>query len=321
MNARWNGTLFATLVAALIGFAAPAGGNGAFRFVILGDRTGGAQAGVYEQVWREAAAEHPAFVVSVGDTIQGGVDATAQSEWEQVERVLSRYRRYPLYLVPGNHDIWSETSEKLFRKYSTHAPHYSFDFKQAHFVVLDNSRSDQFSAGEMDFLEQDLEAHRVQPVKFIFSHRPSWLLDVAMRNRTSALHQLARRFGVQYVIAGHVHEMLHLNLEGVEYVSMPSSGGHLRASGKYQDGWFFGHAVVEVKGKEIEFQIEEAKPPHGQGRITKLADWGMLGLVSELAAPASADIATDSTALHSCECFDHRAAGGSVSVGMPARYR
>ena len=38
-----------------------------FRFVILGDRTGEARPGVYEQVWQEAAAEDPAFVVTTGD--------------------------------------------------------------------------------------------------------------------------------------------------------------------------------------------------------------------------------------------------------------
>jgi len=52
----------------------------------------------------------------------------------------------------------------------------------------------------------------------------------------------------------------------------------LRASQKYEDGWFFGYAVVEVHGTNIDFQIEELKPPHGQGRVTKPIDWGMLGL-------------------------------------------
>jgi len=46
-----------------------------FQFVVLGDRTGDAQPGVYEQVWQEAAAENPAFVVSVGDSIEGSSDA------------------------------------------------------------------------------------------------------------------------------------------------------------------------------------------------------------------------------------------------------
>jgi 3',5'-cyclic-AMP phosphodiesterase len=250
-----------------------------FRFVILGDRTGEAVPGVYEHAWQAAAAGHPAFVVTVGDTIEGLNDAAAPTEWQEVERILVPYRRYPLYLAPGNHDIWSAASERLFRQYAAHPPHYSFDYGPAHFTILDNSRSEEFSAGELAFLEQDLTAHRAQPVKFIFSHRPSWLVGAALQNPNFALHQLARKYGVKYVIAGHLHQMLRLDLQGVTYISMPSSGGHLRASRKYADGWFFGHALVEVHGTDVNFQIEELKAPHGQGRVSKPLDWGMHGLV------------------------------------------
>src|ERR1017187_3832240 len=148
-----------------------------------------------------------------------------------------------------------------------------------HFTLLDNSRSDELAAAELAFLETDLKAHAGQPLKIIVSHRPSWLVNVALRNPKFALHQLARRYGVQYVIAGHVHQMLHLALDGVTYVSMPSSGGHLRLSGAYEDGWFFGHALAEVHGGSIDFQIQELGSPHGEGRTTKLTDWGMAGLV------------------------------------------
>ncbi|MGO9260493.1 MAG: metallophosphoesterase family protein [Bryobacteraceae bacterium] len=269
------GSLFLTLLLGIHGSPAP----DSLRFAILGDRTGEAQPGVYEQVWKEVAAENPSFVVSVGDTIEGMEDASAEAEWREVDRILEPFRRFPLYLAAGNHDVWSPASERLYRQYAARAPHYSFDFGQAHFTILDNSRSDELSAQELAFLETDLKAHARQPLKMIVSHRPSWIVDVALRNPNFALHQLARRYGVQYVVAGHVHQLLHLELEGVTYVSMVSSGGHLRSSGIYQDGWFFGHALVEVSGNRIDFQIAEAGSPSGEGRITKLKDWGMAGLV------------------------------------------
>lgn len=258
----------------------------AFRFAILGDRTGEAQAGVYEQVWKDVAAENPAFVVSVGDTIQGMNDGNAEEEWREALRILRPFRRYSLYLTPGNHDIWSAESERLFQQYGGHPPHYSFDYGQAHFTILDNSRTEELPAEELAFLEADLKAHATTRWKIVISHRPSWLLNVALGNPNFALHQLARRYGVQYVVAGHVHQMLHFELEGVTYVSMPSSGGHLRLSGAYEDGWFFGHARVEVSGQSIDFQIEETGSPRGQGRVTKLKDWGMTGLVKREPAAA-----------------------------------
>jgi 3',5'-cyclic-AMP phosphodiesterase len=264
--------LFAAGVLLVLLRAAP---NDSFRFVLLGDRTGSAQPGVYERVWEQIASEQPAFVISIGDTIEGSNDATAAREWRQVLASLEPYRQIPLYLTPGNHDIWSPISEKLFRQSSGHPPHYSFDYAQAHFTILDNSRSDDLSPEEISFLEKDLETHQAQPLKFIVSHRPSWLLNAALQNPDFALHRLAKKYGVRYVIAGHIHQMLHFDMENVSYVSLPSAGGHLRLSGHYEDGWFFGHTLVEVHAGDVWFQIEEIG-----GRTSSLSDWGSVGLTS-----------------------------------------
>src|SRR5262249_37080878 len=149
-------------------------------------------------------------------------------------------------------------------------PHYSFDYKQAHFTILDNSRSEEFSPGELAFLEQDLRTHAGQPIKFILSHKPSWLISAIAQNPDFPLHQLAKKYGVRTVIAGHLHEMLHMNLDGVDYISMASAGGHLRASKKYEDGWFFGYGLVEIAGNALKFRVKELKAPYGQGRVTSL---------------------------------------------------
>lgn len=256
--------------------------EGPFRFAILGDRTGEAVAGVYEEAWRETAAERPAFVVNVGDTIQGGNDDTVNAEWRSASRLLLPYRRYRVFFTPGNHDVWSAASAQAFKKYTRHPLHYSFDYREAHFTILDNSRSDEVPPSELEFLRNDLEAHKGQRLKFIFSHRPSWILQVVLGNPRFPLHQIAKQYGVQYVIAGHIHQMLAFHLDGITYLSMASSGGHLRASKRYQDGWFFEHSLVTVKGGSVQFQIEELAAPFGQGRATRPEDWGPAGLVESL---------------------------------------
>lgn len=276
-----------------LGLVAVAAAQPPVRFAILGDRTGEAQPGVFEQVWKEVDAEKPQFVVTVGDTIEGLHDDTAEAQWREVERILQPYKKYPLYLAPGNHDVWSAASERLFREHAGHPVHYSFDRGTTHFTVLDNSRGDALAAEEIAFLETDLKEHTGAAVKFVLMHRPSWLFQVALKSPNFALHQLAKQYGVKYVIAGHVHQLMYADLEGVTYLAMPSAGGHLRNSGQYDDGWFFGHALVEVTGSEVRFQIEELKAPHGQGRVSKPEDWTLLGR--------------------------QRAAGGSRSAGIAAR--
>jgi len=271
-------TAFILTAGTLLLLAAPPQPD-SFRFVILGDRTGETRPGVYEHLWKTLAAQNPAFVVSVGDTIQGLNDSTADSQWLQAEQLLSAWKRFPVYLTPGNHDIWSPRSDELFRKYSGHAPHYGFDFLNAHFTVLDNSRSDQLAPDELAFLETDLAQHNSQRLKFIVSHRPSWILNAMLGDPNFELHRIAKKYGAQYVLAGHIHELLHADIEGIQYVSMPSAGGHLRASGKYSDGWFFGYTLVDVKGKDTSFSIRESDAPFGQGRATVLKDWGKAGLL------------------------------------------
>jgi predicted phosphodiesterase len=250
-----------------------------FDFAILGDRTGETVEGVYEEAWRETNLDHPAFVVTVGDTIQGGNDRTVETEWEQAEALLAPYRHYKILLTPGNHDVWSAASARAYVEYSKRPLHYGFDYKQVHITVLDNSLADDFSAGELAFLKQDLAAHEKQPVKFIFSHRPAWILQVVLGNPAFPLHQLATRYGVKYVIAGHIHQMLHFDLDGVMYLSMASSGGHLREDKSYEHGWFFQHTVAHVRAEKVSFEIKELQKPFGKARVTAPADWGAAGLI------------------------------------------
>ena len=253
-----------------------------FHFALLGDRTGEAQPGVYPEAWREAAAEHPTFFVTVGDTIQGGNDQTLSAEWQQgCCKTIAPYRHAPLFLVPGNHDVWDAASAGAFEKYAQHPLHYSFDWQQAHFTILNDSRSDTLSPDELAFLEKDLAAHQSQPVKFIVAHRPSWLFHVVLGDASFPLHQLALKYGVKYVIAGHLHQMLHFQLGGVTYLSMASSGGHLRNDKTYQHGWFFQHTDVTVDGPAATFKIEELAAPFGNGRVTSPSDWGAAGLISQ----------------------------------------
>lgn len=247
-------------------------GSGDFRFAILGDRTGEAQPGIYEQVWREVDAWRPDMVINVGDTIQGGNDATANREWLALKPLLARYSKYRLYLTPGNHDIWSETSRRIYERQTRRPAHYSFDFAGAHFTVLDNSETEALSDGEMQFLASDLEKNKGQALKFVFFHRPFWLVPV-MLGGDFPLHRLAVQHHVQYVVAGHSHKFARFEHGGVTYLMVGSSGGHLRGTG-FEAGWFFHHVRATVSGGKIRMTIKEVDAPRCKGRSFTEEDWG-----------------------------------------------
>jgi len=261
--------LLAALAAVALFAADPPSNN--FRFSILGDRTGDAQPGIYERVWSELDGLHPDFVINVGDTIQGGNDRTAESEWRALRPLWDHYR-YPIYFTPGNHDIWSAASRLVYEKQTGHASFYSFNYQKAHFIVLDNSQAPDLSFNlpddQMQFLERDLERNRDRDPKFVFFHKPLWLIPVKFQNSHFPFHQLIAKHGVRYVVSGHGHQFVRETLDGVTYLEAPSSGGKLKGQG-FEQGWFYGHVSVRVQGSNAEITVHEIGSPFGQGRVIK----------------------------------------------------
>jgi len=226
-----------------------------FRFCVLGDRTGNAQPGVYERVWQDVDALHPDFVINVGDTIQGGNDASAEAEWRALRPLWERYQ-YPLYFTPGNHDIWSSESRRIYEKETGRPPYYAFDFQNAHFTVLDNSQTEDLSDDQMDFLARDLAAHQNRNPKFVLFHKPFWLIPVKFQSAQFPFHQLAKKYGVGYVLSGHGHQYVRAVNDGIVYMEVCSSGGKLKGEGAEQ-GWFYGHVFVRVSGSNVELTVKK----------------------------------------------------------------
>jgi len=240
-----------------------------FRFCILGDRTGDAQAGVYESVWRDVDLAHPDFVINVGDTIQGGNDVTARAEWDALRPLWERYN-YPQHFTPGNHDIWSAESRTIYEKATGRPAHYSFDFENAHFTVLDNSQTEDLSDDQMEFLASDLAAHKDRDPKFVLFHKPFWLIPVKFQSSQFPFHQLVRKYGARYVISGHGHQYVRLVEDGIVYIEAGSSGGKLKGEG-FENGWFFGHIFARVTGAKVEMTVKEIGGLLGKGRVIQWA--------------------------------------------------
>ncbi len=288
----------AALAAAILVLpAAPPRPQNEFHFSILGDRTGGSRPEVYERVWREIALLGPRFVINVGDTIQGGNDAQAAWEWAEAARVWERYKQFPLYLVPGNHDIWSDASRQLFEKITGRPPFYSFDYQNAHFTVLDNTRLRELSEPQLRFLEEDLRRHRDRTPKFVFFHVPFWLVPLKLGSGEFGLHQLCRRYGVGYVISGHGHDFERLERDGIVYLEVGSSGAGLarRLPGEldFAQGRFYHHVWVRVEGARASFTVKELDGPFGKGRMFRAERWGPNGPKFDPADPARADLSPE----------------------------
>jgi hypothetical protein len=263
--------------------------NNNFRFSIMGDRTGGATPQIYGRVWREIDMLHPDFVINVGDTIQGGGDEVAATQWQELRPVWERYNHYPLFFTPGNHDVFSETSAKLYEKETKRPTRYSFDFQQAHFTVLDNSRGTELSPEQLEFLDKDLTANKDKNPKFVFFHKPYWIAPL-MIGQELELHKIVKKHGVENVISGHGHQFVRIVRDGIAYMEVGSSGGQmtraLQQGHGFKEGRFYHHVWGHVKGSKVTFTVKEIDGVKGAGRMFRAGDWDEKGPKFDVGDPA-----------------------------------
>ena len=261
-----------------------------FRFSIIGDRTGGAQPQIYGRVWREVDLLHPDFVINVGDTIQGGKDELVPGQWEELRPIWQRYSHYPLYFTPGNHDVFSDTSKQIYERETKRPTYYSFDYQDAHFTVLDNSRTPDLTEEQIKFLEQDLEANKDKSPKFVFFHRPYWIPLLKVGSGEFPLHQLARKYGVQHVMSGHGHQFVRIVRDGIAYMEVGSSGGTMQRAleqgAGFRQGRFYHHVWGRVKGSKVELTVKELDGAKGAGRMFRADDWDENGPKFDVGDPS-----------------------------------
>jgi len=109
-----------------------------FQFVIIGDRTGGANVlETFQKAMPQINLLEPEFVINVGDLIEGYSDQAAElnMEWNEVDSWLGELDM-PFFKTPGNHDIANTTAREVWReRYG--ATYYSFLYKDVLFMVLD----------------------------------------------------------------------------------------------------------------------------------------------------------------------------------------
>ena len=145
--------------------AAPLPATGELRFAILGDRTGSAVPGVYESIADQVADFGPAFVLTVGDHIEGYTEDPAElaREWSEYQDIRERLHA-PFFPCPGNHDLTTRGMLAAWKEATGREPCYSFDEDGIHFIILDASRwesSEQWlrESGYSEWLRRDLESN------------------------------------------------------------------------------------------------------------------------------------------------------------------
>ena len=84
-----------------------------FHFVVVSDRTGGHRPRIFSQAVEQINLLQPAFVISVGDLIDGYTKDTAKlaTQWKELQTYTSKLQM-PFFYVPGNHDLANPVESK-----------------------------------------------------------------------------------------------------------------------------------------------------------------------------------------------------------------
>lgn len=161
-----------------------------FHFVVVSDRTGGHRPGIWQQAMDKINLVQPAFVVSVGDLIEGYTEDRRQltREWDEIDRMVSTLDA-PFFYVSGNHDYSNEVMAQIWAE-RLGASYYSYTYKGALFVVLNSALFDregidgygsrggdweEAQAAQLAWLDATLKANEDARWTFLFMHRPFWL--------------------------------------------------------------------------------------------------------------------------------------------------
>ncbi len=173
-------------------------GEERFHFAVVTDRTGGMREGVFPIGVDKLNLVQPAFVMSVGDLIEGYTldRQTIEEEWDEFEGFTARLDA-PFFYVAGNHDYMNVEMEEEWRE-RFGASYYHFIYKDTLFLVLNseifdiNPEGPDSTGGEgheewyateartaardaqFAYVEQVLEANPNVRWTFVFIHKPFW---------------------------------------------------------------------------------------------------------------------------------------------------
>jgi acid phosphatase type 7 len=263
-----------------------------FRFLLYGDTRN--QTEVHRAVVH-AMAEEPdvRFYVHTGDFV---ADGQVQAQWDtffEVERPLAS--RLPLYGVIGNHDVQAGEA-RLFRQHlvlpdDSPRPeqYYSFDYGNAHFVVLDGhvnidpwflcalrglASEDCFDERQVAWLEADLRAAAEDAAidhVFVLVHIGPYTSKERRRGNAHMreLLGLFEETGVTAVLSGHDHYYERgFSPNGIPYLISGGGGAPLYEGGApvppphRRDVNVSAHhyVVVDVDGPRVTFT---ARSPEG----------------------------------------------------------
>ena len=223
----------------------PSDSGASFKFIVCGDPQNGYE--VFDRVLQ--AAKSVDFLLIAGDLTGSGTPTEFQTFVNHMKASGVRY-----YCVPGNHDVATSPVSQAYTTYLG-PPHQSFDYKNSHFLLIDNSTpSLGFYPAERQWAAADLKAAKAKgfehsfaiahvPPRFPYSAKAS-SDQIAGIDANDQLAPVLSKGGVEELFCGHVHTYEQEKEDNLLITISGGAGAPLIGAGSYHN-----YVLVEVNGR------------------------------------------------------------------------
>lgn len=223
-----------------------------FSFVVFGDNRDGES--VFSDLIKKVNAEDGiSFAFNTGDLVSKG----QRCEYQAYEKLTQKIK-VKVYNVMGNHDAVYGGWRHYMKYYGK--PYRSFDFRNSHFVILDNSFDRRLTNAQFTWLKRDLAATKKKNI-FVFLHRPLFdpsgvFANHIMESKEKALRlqKIFERYKVNIVFSGHIHGFAEGERNGVRYVIAAGAGAPLYLP-EFMGG-FYHYVRVDVGNDRVDYAVK-----------------------------------------------------------------
>ena len=202
-----------------------------FQFVVVSDNTGSPRPDIFREAMEKADLLQPAFVISVGDLIEGYVETEEElnAQWDEFMTYLDPLS-VPFFFVPGNHDVGRKLWYDVYLE-RVGTPHYYFVYQDVLFLVLNTNDGKDMNTGygdeQLAWAKEVLEKHPDVRWTFVFQHKPFWLQEEDWWARAEPLFEGRKHT----FFAGHIHNYAYAERGNIQYVTLATTGGGSKMRG------------------------------------------------------------------------------------------
>lgn len=214
-----------------------------------------------QRITARVNALNPDFIVFSGDMVHYGNSATALEGFKQMCKEFNS--DIPLYFLPGNHDVENSAPAENVALFVERYGHDRFVHKAKGYTVIGYNScvikaATAAEADEYAWIEKALKrARRNKPI-ILVAHHPMFVsspdepevyenIPIPLREKYLALFE---QYGVDLVLAGHLHKCAQGAYNGIQFVIAGPAG---RILGKDKSGI----EIITIEGGRAEAKYYE----------------------------------------------------------------